>query len=70
LRDGQDLANSKVKRIVVDIATYIRKYQIKPPKMISKLPQDYIDSQKVFYDRAYLEILELCSETLDNRTKE
>ena len=38
--------------------------------MISKLPQDYIDSQKVLYDRAYLEILELCSETLDNRTKE
>ena len=40
------------------------KYYMKPPKNLSKLPEDYVKLQKKFYKRAFKEILEVCSQNL------
>ena len=54
----------------MDISTFIKKYQIKPPQFIAHLPDDYIQTQKKFYQRAYLELLEHCCSKLDDRAKD
>jgi len=37
---------------------------MKPPKNLSRLPDDYVKLQKKFYKRAFKEILEICSQNL------
>lgn len=49
IKDGCQLTDPKAKSIKVDIAAFIRKYQIKPPKFIARLPEDYIKAQQTFY---------------------
>ena len=67
MKDGTKLLDGKVKSIKVDISVFIKKYKIKPPKFIAELPDDYIRTQKTFFERAYLELLEYCSDKLDDR---
>ena len=70
VEDGAKLSDPKLISFKCDISKYIRKYQIKPPKNIATLPDSYIQSQKSFFERGYLEILELCNKKLDARTKD
>ena len=68
--DGQVLKDiENVKSFKVDIAQYVRKYMIDPPKDVTTLPPEYIKSQLQFYERAYLELLDLASTKLDMRTR-
>ena len=62
IEDGSNLKNPLT--IKIDINSYKAKYYIEPPKYISRLPESYIKLQKKFYRRAYLEILEKCSNLL------
>lgn len=68
MKDGSNLKSAgKVRSIKVDISKFIRKYRLKPPKFIAQLPQDYLNKQQEFFERAYLELLEFCSTKLDER---
>lgn len=68
--DGQILKDiENVKSFKVDIAQFVRKYMIEPPKDVVTLPPDYVKSQMQFYERAYLELLDLASTKLDTRTR-
>ena len=53
----------------INLSSFIKKYQIQPPKFIARLPDEFIKSQSKFFERAYLEILEYCNIHLDNRKK-
>ena len=42
----------------------MNKYYMKPPKNLSRLPEDYIILAKKFLKRAFKEMLEACSQKL------
>jgi hypothetical protein len=55
------MSDPDTKSIKVNISKFIKKYQLQAPKFIAKKPKSYINQQKVFNERAYLEILEECN---------
>ena len=67
MKDGAKLKGAKVKSVKVDISKFIKKYRLKPPKYIAELPHEYLQQQREFFERAYLELLEFCSNKLDDR---
>ena len=64
------MGNPKTISIKCDISKFIRKYLIEPPKFIAKMPMDYIESQRTFFERAYMEIIDFCQSSLNPRQKE
>ena len=54
------MADPKTKSVKCDISKFIRKYLIEPPKFIAKMPMDYIESQRTFFERAYMEVIDFC----------
>ena len=60
VKDGSRMADPKTKSIKCDISKFIRKYLIEPPKFIAKMPIDYIESQRTFFERAYMEVIDFC----------
>ena len=67
IEDGQSLTNCKSFKI--DLTFFKAKYFIEPPKYISQLPEEYINIQKKFNKRAFMELLEICSVQLADRQK-
>ena len=61
--------DKRTKSVKVNLSSFIKKYQIQPPKFIARLPDEFIKSQSKFYERAYMEILEYCNTQLDTRKK-
>jgi hypothetical protein len=60
VEDGSCLQTCK--NIRLDISEYMKKYYMKPPKNISRLPDHYIKLTKKFLKRAFKELLEACSQ--------
>ena len=64
------MADPKTKSVKCDISKFIRKYLIEPPKFIAKMPTDYIESQRTFFERAYMEVIDFCITSLTPPKKE
>ena len=67
VEDGQSVHNCK--SIKLDINFFISKYYIKPPKFLHTMPVEYVNAQKKFNKRAFMELLEICSIELTGKKR-
>ncbi|CDW72151.1 UNKNOWN [Stylonychia lemnae] len=67
VEDGAYLGSCKSFKL--DLNFFKAKYFIEPPKFISQLPKDFVKIQRKFNKRAYLELLEQCSNELTGKQR-